>query len=565
MDTIINMIGGIALLLWGIRMVRTGINRSFGAELRRALSYSAKNRLVALATGLGVTAAIQSSTAAALMVSSFAGRGMIAGAAALAIMLGADIGSTLVVQVLSLDLRWLSPLLIAFGVILFTSSEASQRRNFARTAIGLGLMLLALKLIMLASAPLRQAEHMSLFVGPLTDEPMLAVLVAALITWAAHSSVAMVLVVVSLASIHVLNLQLAFALVLGANLGGAITAFVATLGAPPAARRVTLGNLLMRCAGVIVLLSAIPWVHPYISLADDAPARMVANFHTAFNIGLALVFLPLVGAVDALTKRIMPDVSEADDPGRPMYLDPNSLDTPAVALACAGRETLRMGDEVRKMLARTLEVFQSNDSKVVQGIEKSDDVIDRLHEAIKLYLTRLTKREMDRRESERSIEVLGFTTNLEHIGDIIDKNLMELAAKKIKRKASFSPAGFKELEIFHKRILANLDLALNVFMSGDLELARKLLREKVAIRDLERDYVESHFMRVSNGMPDSIDSSALHLDVLRDLKRINSHLTSVAYPILERAGELTESRLVSDAMEHHDTRPAPVRGLPETF
>ncbi|MDA0997226.1 MAG: Na/Pi cotransporter family protein [Proteobacteria bacterium] len=546
------MIGGVALLLWGIRMVRTGINRSFGADLRRALSFAARNRLIAFATGLGVTAAIQSSTATALMVSSFAGRGMIAGSAALAIMLGADVGSTMVVQVLSLDLSWLSPLLIAFGVILFTSSESSSRRNFARTAIGLGLMLLALKMVMLASAPLRQTETMSVIMGPLSDEPMLAVLVAALITWAAHSSVATVLLVATLASIHVLNMQLAFALVLGANLGGAITAMVATLGAPPPARRVTLGNLMMRGVGVAIVLGAIAYLQPVIAIAGDHPARLVANFHTAFNLALAVLFLPLVGVVDKLARRIIPDVIEENDPGRAMYLDPNSLDSPAVALACAGRETLRLGDEVRKMLARTFDVFQSNDSKVVQEIEKSDDVIDRLHEAIKLYLTRLSREELDAKESERTVEILGFTTNLEHIGDIIDKNLMELATKKIKRKASFSGAGVKELSIFHRRILGNLDLALNVFMSGDIDLARKLLREKVSIRDLEREYVESHYRRISEGRPDSIETSALHLDVLRDLKRINSHLTSVAYPILERAGELIESRLVGDALEHQE-------------
>lgn len=549
METLINIVGGVALLLWGIRMVRTGINRSFGGELRRALSLSANNRLTAFVAGLGVTTAIQSSTATALMVSSFAGRGLLTGAAALAILLGADVGTTIIVQVLSLDIGWLSPLLIAAGVFLFLSSEGSRRRSLARTMIGLGMMLLALKLIMLASAPLRDAETMSVILKPLTDELLLAVLFAAAITWAAHSSVAVVLLVISLASMQVLNIQLALALVLGANLGGAVTPVVATFRSSPAARRAPVGNLMMRTVGVLALVGLIPWLQPYLAMAGDAPARMLANFHTGFNLAVALVFLPLVPLVDKLTRRVVPDVSEEQDPSRPMYLDPEALDTPAVALACAGREALRMGDEVRRMQSKSIEVFRTNDDKLLASIEKSDDVIDSLHEAIKLYLTRLTKEELDGRESERSIEILAFTTNLEHIGDIIDKNLMELAAKKIKHHANFSDAGFAELERFHRRILANLDLALNVFMTGDIELARKLLREKVAIRDLEREFIETHFARVGERRPDSLESSSLHLDVLRDLKRINSHLTSVAYPILERAGELTESRLIADTAD----------------
>ncbi|HZD25712.1 MAG TPA: Na/Pi cotransporter family protein [Alphaproteobacteria bacterium] len=560
MHVLIEIAGGIALLLWGIHMVRTGITRSFGGELRHALSLCASSRLLAFAAGLGVTAAIQSSTATALMMSSFAGRGLLVGSTALAILLGADVGTTVIVQVLSFDLSWLSPLLIAIGVFGFLSSESSRHRSLARTAIGLGLILLALKLIMLASATLRDADTMALILKPLTDELMLALLVGAAITWAAHSSVAIILLVISLASIQVLNMQLALALVLGANLGGAVIPVVATLKAPPAARRSLVGNLMMRVAGVLALIGLLRWLQPYLALADETPARMLANFHTGFNLLLAACFLPLVPLVDRVTRRLVPDTGRDEDPGRPMYLDPDALETPTVALASASREALRMGDEIRNMQAKSLEVFRANDDRLLASIEKSDDVVDSLHEAIKLYLTRLAREELDDRESRRCVEILMFTTNLEHVGDIIDKNLMELAAKKIKHGASFSAAGFAELDAFHGRVLANLDLALSVFMTGDLDLARRLLREKVAIRDLEREYTERHFARVQERRPESLESSSLHLDILRDLKRINSHLTSVAYPILERAGELTESRLVTDALGQADT-PAARRDL----
>lgn len=549
MDILINIFGGVALMLWGIRMVRTGVMRSFGAELRRALSMAAGKPLHAFGVGFGVTAVLQSSTATALILSSFAGRGLIGGAAALAIILGADVGTTVVVQVLSFDLTWLSPLLIGFGVIAFLSSEASKRRALARAAIGLGLILLALHLIGQASVPLRTNETLALILKPLTDEILLAVLLTAVLTWMAHSSVAVVLFVMSLAALQVLNMQLAMAMVLGANLGGAFIPVIATLAEHPAGRRVAIGNLIMRGGGVLVCVAVLPWLQPYLAMLDDHPARMIANFHTAFNIVLALAFLPFVSLVHRLTERLITAPAGEDEPGQPRYLDPTSLDTPSVALTCASREALAMGDTVRVMLSRSLDVFEKNDTEMVRDIEQMDDIVDGLHEAIKLYVTRLSKEELDKTESERNVEVLSFTTNLEHIGDIIDKNLMDLAAKKIKKRASFSAQGLEELQIFHARILENFDLAMNVFMSGDVDMARTLIRQKVGVRDLERNFAETHYARIGEGRADSIETSALHLDVLRDLKRINGHLTSVAYPILDRAGELTQSRLKDEADE----------------
>ncbi len=546
METIINIVGGVALLLWGIRMVRTGITRSFGAGLRHALAASARNRVTGLTAGFGVTAILQSSTATALIVSSFAGQGMIAGVAALAIMLGADVGSTMIVQALSMDLEWLSPVLISAGVFLFLSTENSRRRAIARAFIGLGLMLLSLRLIAMGSLPFRESEAMAVLVGPLTHEPLLAIVFAAVLTWASHSSVAVILLIMSLAGMQVLNTQLALTMVLGANLGGAMAAVGLTAKALPAVRRVPLGNLIMRLIGVFAVLPLIPYVQPYLAHLGDAPERLIANFHTGFNLALVAVFLPVLALVDRAARMIAPDRPASDDPGSPRYLDEGALDTPSVALTGATREALRMGDAVKSMLTSAGDVLRANDANLRKTVEAQDDVVDRLHEAIKLFLTRLTEEELDKAESQRSIEILSFTTNLEHVGDIIDKNLMELAGKKIKGHISFSEQGQAELEDFHDRILQNLDLALHVFVSGDEDAARRLLHEKTEIRDLERRYVENHFLRLGERRPDTLDSSSLHLDVLRDLKRVNSHLTSVAYPILERAGALIDSRLIDE-------------------
>lgn len=543
MDTLVSIVGGVALLLWGVRMVRTGVTRSFGAELRRLLALSAKSRLAGFFSGLAVTGALQSGTATTLIITSFAAQGLVTGAAALAIILGADVGTTVVVQVLSFGLHWLSPLLVAAGVFGFLAARRSRHKNLARITLGLGLMLLALQLIVEASAPLRESQVFTVLLQPLAREPFLAVVVGALITWAAHSSVAIVLLVMSLAASGVFAAPLALALVLGANLGAAITPVGITWASPAAARRAPVGNLVIRTAGVLAVLPVLQWLLPYLSLLGAEPARLVANFHTLFNLAIAALFLPFVNQLMALIARVLPDQKVTDDPSRPKYLDDGTLETPAVALTCAAREALRMGDEVKKMLQAAGTVLRSDDETLKKETEAADDTIDRLHEAIKLYLTKLNNEELDGQESGRCVEILNFTTNLEHIGDIIDKNLMELASKKIKNHTAFSTEGMAELETFHARIVANLDLAMNVFASGDLELARQLLRQKAQVRELERKFIESHYERVGARRPDSITSSSLHLDVLRDLKRINSHLTSAAYSILERAGELTESRL----------------------
>jgi phosphate:Na+ symporter len=543
---LVQLVGGIALLLWGVRMVRTGMTRAFGANLRRVLAVGMQNRLSAFACGFGITTLLQSSTATAMIVSSFAARALVVGSVAFAIMLGADVGSAVVAQIFSVRAEWLAPLLIAAGTFAFLAAKGERPRHVARIFIGIGLMFLALRLIGEAAAPLRDSPAFGVVVRALASEPILALLVAALLTWLAHSSLAVVLFVMTLTAMNGIEVAAALALVLGANLGGALAPLLDQAGASPAARRVPLGNLVMRAAGALVLL---PWLDPAAALLariEADPARLVVNGHVAFNLLVAAIFLPLVPAIDALTKRLLPDRPEAEDAGRPRYLDAAAIEHPPEALACAARETLNLGDRVAEMLRLAMVVFERDDAKLRREVELADNVIDRLHEAIKLYLIQVSRSGLDESESRRHVDILTFTTNLEHVGDIIDKNLMELAAKKIRNRLTFSAEGQGELRAFHARVAENMKLAFNVFMSRDEKLARRLLAEKSALREAEFATADKHFARLREGRPESIETSAIHLDIVRDLKRINSHLTSVAYPILEEAGALRQSRLVEE-------------------
>ncbi len=542
-ETVLNVLGSVTLLLWGVRMVRTGLTRAFGAALRRAIAACSRNRFTAFLGGIAITGLLQSSTATSLLVSSFAGRGLIPLSIAFAIMLGADIGTTIAAQILSFDLGWVSPLLIGVGVITFLSSESDKPRHLGRVAIGLGLMLLSLKLLALATQPLRNAPAFMALLQGLQDEYVIAVVVGTLATWFVHSSLSTVLLVMSFAGSGLIEPRLALALVIGANIGGALAPYMAQANADVEARRVPLANLMTRAVVGIALLPFLGPIVEGLSMIDASATRLPVNFHTAYNIAASLIFLPLVDVVAWACRRLLPAKPVVDDPGKPRHLDPNVLDSPTEALGCALRETLNLGDRVADMLRGTIEVFERNDTKAVKAIEAADDAVDRLYEAIKLYLIQTSRTELGEEDGKRYFEILSFTTNLEHIGDIVDKNLMELAAKKIRNRYAFSAEGMAELRAFHARVLENLRLALNVFTTRDITLARRLVAEKTALREAEAKAADSHFARLREGRMELIETSAIHMDVIRDLKRINGHLASVAYPILEAAGELADTRL----------------------
>jgi phosphate:Na+ symporter len=541
---LLDLVGGVSLLLWGLHMVRSGIVRAFGSDLRRFLGVALRNRFLAFAAGVFVTALLQSSTATGLMTASFVTGGAVDLVPALAIMLGANVGTTLIVQVLSFNVSAVAPVLFLIGVTAFKRGGQTRTRDLGRVAIGVGLMVLSLHILLDTLAPAENAPAVRTLLGAITDEPLLCLLIAAALTWAAHSSVAVVLLVMSLSYSHFITPVAALSLILGANLGSAINPLVeGSHSDNPASRRLPLGNLLNRLIGCALVL---PFLHPIaaaLAQFEPNPSRMAADFHTAFNVALALVFiLPLNGLASLMT-RLLPDRAKPNDPSTPLYLDETALTTPSVALVCAARETLHIGDIIETMLRRTRTALMTDDRRLVAEICRMDDAVDRLDEAVKLYVTKLTRESLIERDGHRAMEIISFSINLEHVGDIIDKNLMELAAKKIKRKVVFSKEGAAELESFHQEVCDNLKLAFSVFMSGDITVARQLITEKATLRATEFAAAESHFARLREGRAESIESSSLHLDILRDLKRIHSHICSVAYPVLERTGELQPSRL----------------------
>jgi phosphate:Na+ symporter len=528
-------------------MVQVGISRAYGSGLRRWIGLGLRNPVTSMLAGAGVTLLLQSSTATALILATFASRGIIDTAPALAVMLGADVGTTLVAQVLTLNLSWLAPVLLVVGVVLNRRSQNSERQDLGRVFVGLGLTLFALRQIVAVVQPMREGGLLQAVLPTLEQDVVLQILIGALVAWLAHSSLAMVLLVISLGHTGAIGLPVAFAFVLGINVGGVFPAVVATLGQTTEARRLPLGNLFFKIAGAVAVAPLLPLIGRGLPLLGADPARQIANFHTAFNVVLALVFLFLTPAVARLMSKIVPDAPTHQQPGAVQYLDPDATRSPGIAIALAEQETLRMGDIVETMLRGTLEVFRDNNERLREEIEELDDAVDKLNEAIKLYLTKVSRETMSDKDGRRVIEIITFATNLEHMGDIIDKNLMELATKKVRSAVVFSPEGMADITTLHDHIVRHFILAKTVFMSRDLDMARRLHAGKTEFGQLERQCAERHLSRLRSGKLESIESSAIHLDILRDLKRLNSHITTVVYPILEDAGQLYDSRLKEPA------------------
>jgi phosphate:Na+ symporter len=542
--TLVKLAGSVALLLWGVHMVQTGVQRALGARLRSLLGLALRNRAQAFLAGIGVTAILQSSTATGLMVTGFAAGGLVDLVPALAVMLGANVGTTLIVQLLSFHVAEAAPALILIGVLMFRRTSAAPK-DFGRVLIGLGLLLMALSQFVALLDPYEDVPSLRMLLGAVSTQPVLDVILAAGLTWAAHSSVAVVLLTMSFAAKGVVPPDAAFALVLGANLGSAINPVLeGGAGDDPAARRLPLGNLLNRTVGVLAGLALLPILGPWLVTIDPDNTRVVADFHTGFNLVLALLFFPLLTPYASLLRRLLPARINPADPSRPLYLDHAAIEVPMVALGAATREALRMADALESMLQGFRDALQRPDRRQLSELKRLDDVLDTLNAAIKSYMTSLPAEAMTEADHRRAADLLSFATNLEHAGDVVDKGLLGIVAKQVKRGLLFSPAESEPLVRIIDRLIGNLRSAAALLVTGDERAARLLVEEKENFRALETEATAAHFERLREGHIGSAETSALHLDALRDLKRVNAHLVAAAaYPVLEGKGELLPSRL----------------------
>lgn len=545
---LVHLAGAVALMLYATRLVKTGVERAYGDVLRQKLRSTMRNPILAVLAGTGLAIALQSSTAVTLLVGSFAGAGIVSGLAGQLAVRGAEIGSALVAKLLTYDLTLLVPLCLIAGTFMFMATERRNWRQIGRILVGVGLLILSLEMIGQASEPLRESALMPVVINYFSGDSVTAYLLAALVTWLFQSSIAAVLLMATLAGRGLITPELGVVLVLGVNLGSSVIAPMLTRNADAGVRVVPVGNLLMRGVGSVIMLVLIMNFRPDVAFLGATASDQIVNAHILFNVIILLAGLPLAGVVYAASKKIValgakPEAADALQVAELSALNESALPNPSQALANATREVVRVCETVEIMLKRIIELYEEADEDRIEALAALDDRVDSRHAAIKIYLAKVTRNALDEDQALRCQELIGACVKLEQVGDIIVRNMLVHVRKKLEQGLEFTPEGWQELTAFHASVLANARLAFNVLVSRDAETARQLVLEKDRLRDFEKETSRKHFLRLRDGTPKSIETSSIHLDTIRDLKQINSLLASMAYPVLEERGLLSDSRL----------------------
>jgi len=543
---LVELTGATMLLLYAVRMVRTGIERTFGSSFRRVVT-GATNQPTAAATGLFMAVVLQSSAAVALLVAGFAGSGALAFATGLPMILGADLGSALVIQVLSFKLEWLIPALLAVGGLMSVKSDRRKLKQFGRIVLGIAFILISLMFLRQTMEPIRESDFLPAVSAYLESDYLTAFMIGAILTVFMHSSVATILMVVTIVSIGALPVIAAMAMVLGANLGSAIIPVWLARGMNVEARRLPMANLIIRGSFAVLVLLLISWFVLPAWFFKMGNAQALINFHILFNLAL-LAALPMCRLLEKPMLLLLPDEKEAEsfNPVLRPALDDALLDQPQLAITSLQRETLRMAQIVEGMMLPVMELYHEFDLDRMKAIRAQDQLVNRALDDIKRYAASIPSPLMDSSQTERARELTEYAIALESAGDIVGKQLLVLAQEKSEQGVRLSKDGSEELERMHGQILSNLSLAMNLLVSGDVEHARLMLEEKTEMVRHERDSRKKHLKRLSNGSAVSFDSSNIHLETLRALNQFNSRVASLAYPILYREGQLLETRLIEN-------------------
>ncbi|MBI5811008.1 MAG: Na/Pi cotransporter family protein [Deltaproteobacteria bacterium] len=531
--SLITFFGGVMLILYGMRLAGDGLQKAAGGRLRGFLLNATSNRIKGVGVGASITALLQSSSATTVMLVGFVGSGLIGLRETMGVILGADIGTTLTVQMLAFRVYDYAIALIGAGILMKLMGRKGAANGIGAAVLGFGFIFFGLKTLMETFGPVAENALLRELLLGMSKDPFAGIIVSALLTALFHSSAATLGLAITAAHSGLLTLDAAMPVVLGANVGTCVSAAVSSMGASVDAKRAALAHVLFKVIGVVIVLPFLGVFTRWAGMSADELPRQVANAHTFFNIGIAVIFLPFIAPFTNLVKLLLPE-SAAPEKFGPKYLDPLVIETPSLALVQASREALRAADTVQEMLKRSIEPFERNDIALVEEIEEKDNDVDLLDRDIKLYLTKIARESLSEEQAKRELEIMLFSDNMENIGDVIDKNLMELARKKIKGNFSFSKEGMEEIRKLHSRVLENFELGVAAFAGGDAEAARRLLNHKAKLSELERELRQAHINRLHKGLKESIDTSSIHLDMLANLKRINSYITNVAYPILER-------------------------------
>jgi len=544
-EFLLNIAGATVLLLFAVKMVQTGVEQAYGPSFRRFMMRS-RAKVSATFCGALLALVMQSSMAVTILVSGLLGSSVLSFELGLAAILGADLGSALVIQFLSLDIDWLAPLMLVVGGLMLLKSETPLFRQIGRVIMGVALILIALSLIRTSVSPFSDSSYLTDFASILERDFLTAFLMGALLAFLLHSSVAAVLMFVAMVASEALPLMVGVSLVLGANLGSSLLPIWMTRTMSPKARQLPLMNLFIRGGAALSMVVIVNRTPLFAHLSEIHVGQQIILTHIIFN-AMLLVVIPFSGFIGRCATRLLPE-HHAPNENTPAHyrsvLDKNTLGTPALALVCVQREIHRMLLLTQDMMIPIMNLFERYDKKQNKKIIENNKRLNDAFDGIRYYSGKLSQHITSNSHRRQLRHLLEFAIAVEAAGNIVAKTLSPLALTRAKEGLHFSTEGLRELEDMHERIIANISLASNVLVSRDVDIARQLVEEKSELSRRQRKSRKSHLKRLAAGLAVSLETSDLHLETSLAFKEFNSQIATVAYPILSRKGKLLNSRLV---------------------
>lgn len=527
------LIGGLAIFLHGLDLTREGLQVVAGERLRSIIFALSHNRVIALFSGAFVTMILQSSTAATVMMAGFTASALMTLTQAMALLLGADIGTTITVQLISFHLPAYALSIVSAGFAVSFVSKKKRNKYLGQVVLGFGLLFLGMKLMEDATVPLRATATFIQLIQYFSTRPLAGLVGAAFLTLILQGSAPTIGLLIAMSSSGGMTLSAAMPMVLGANIGTTITPIFMTANSATEARRVSMAHAIFKLVGVGALFPFLGYFNHFIDKLEPGFAgRGIANGHTIFNLLNAVLFLPFIGLGSRIvSKHYTP--SDVKEKFAPKYLDPRALESPALAFGNAQREFLRMADLVNESLKDVLRAIGKSDLDLIAEIEGRDDKVDILNREIRFYLAKVGQAAMTREQADRQVELIGLANDLENVGDLVSRDMLNLGRKKMSHGLSFSPQGWGEIQDFHSRVCENFDLALTAYATQDEELARKVIRNRSALLLVENQLKEKHIERLHSGTRESIETSGIHLDLLSELRQINAYIGNLADTVVQ--------------------------------
>lgn len=539
---IMNLLGGLALFLYGMSKMSDGMKKAAGNRMRNILAALTKNRVIALIVGAFVTMIIQSSSATTVMLVSFVQAQLMSYAQALGVIMGANIGTTITAQLVAFKLTDYALGMITVGFIMTMFSKRETFKHFGEALLGFGILFFGMYLMSDAMRPLRDYQpFQDLMIG--LENPWFGLLIGALFTGLIQSSSAFTGIVITLAMNGLITLEAGIPLIFGANVGTCITAGLASIGTIRDAKRVAIAHVLFNIGGVLIFIWFIPYLADFVrTLSSDTP-RQIANAHTIFNITVGIVFLPFTTLLAKLVYKILPD-KEIEKGVIPTtwHLDNSQISHPAIAIGLVQSELSRMTKIVARMLRAIIHPFTTDDPgedeiylklSVLEGIDMREDKIDFLDEKVVNYLLQIGRQELSNQQMSEVYAMISIANDLESIGDVIHRDMLPLVEKRRQLDSDFSEEGKKELKAYHVKMSKQMSRLQDALSEMDPTMAKKILRKEEKYVILESDFRIRHVKRLRDEMEESLETHEVHVEFLDLLKQVSVHLANIAKTIME--------------------------------